>query len=192
MDLTMTDNAIPDYGDLLDGPTLEDLGDITNAVDAYLQAKVVAEEAEAEAKAKREIVRRFEEQLLPEALRNAGVEKIETASGYVVKIKSDVRASIPKAREDEAFAWLEKEGHGGLIKRNVVATFAMGEDERAKTLLGELSDQGYTAGSTRKVEPSSLRALMRRLVITDEPKPVPADLFGLYQYDKAEVKAPKK
>lgn len=184
-------NKLPDFSAYTDGPDKDQLLKITEAVDAYLDALAEAAKAEAEFKEKKKRVTRFEEHLIPEAMREAGVQEFTTTSGYKVKIKSDVRASIPKAREHEAFAWLEQHGHGGLIKRTLEVAFAMGEDEAAAQLQEELRERELSVGARKKVESSSLRALLRRLV-ADKGTPVPMDIFGASEYDKAEVKSPKQ
>ena len=184
-------DMVHDYSDYSDGPTVDQLGKITDAVDAYLDAQVDAAKAEAEYKERMKRVRHYEEHLIPEAMREAGMAEFTTTSGYKVKIKSDVRASIPKARESEAFRWLEGNGQGGLIKRTVEVAFAMGEDDKAQQLMEELQAQDMSVGARRKVESSSLRALLRRL-LADPANRVPMDIFGASTYDKAEVKSPKK
>lgn len=184
-------NKLPDFSAFQEGPTIDQLRQITEAVDAYLEAQADAAAAEAEFKARAALVRRYEEHLIPEAMREAGMQEFTTTAGYKVKIKSDVRASIPKAREHEAFAWLERHGHGGLIKRTLEIAFAMGEDEAAAELQEELRERELSVGARKKVESSSLRALLRRL-LSDKGQPVPMDIFGASEYDKAEVKSPKK
>lgn len=184
-------NKLPDFSKYQDGPDADQLLKITEAVDAYLEAQAEAAAAEAEFKEKKKRVMRFEEHLIPEAMREAGMQEFTTTAGYKVKIKSDVRASIPKARESEAFKWLEENGHGGLIKRTLEVAFAMGEDDAAQELQEELRERELSVGARKKVESSSLRALLRRM-LADKGKPVPMDIFGASEYDKAEVKSPKR
>lgn len=181
---------LPDFSAYAEGPSIDQIRTITECVNSYLDAQVEMAKAEADFKDKQKRVHHFEEHLIPEALRSAGVKEITTTSGYKVKIKSDVRASIPVAREDEAFRWLEQNGHGGLIKRTVEVAFAMGEDDKARDLMEQLRDQDLSVGNRKKVESSSLRALLRRL-LEDPGQKVPMDIFGASTYDKAEVKSPK-
>jgi hypothetical protein len=182
---------LPDYSQFQEEASVDQLRSITEAVDTYLELQVAAAKAEADFAEASKKVRHYEEHLIPEAMRVANLKEFTTSSGYKVKLKSDVRASIPVARQDEAFAWLEANGQGGLIKRTVEISFAMGEDEVAKELQDELRERELSVNARRKVEPSSLKALLRRLLEKPENK-VPMDIFGASEYDKAEVKSPKQ
>lgn len=182
---------LPDFSAYAEGPTKDQLLAITGMVDDYLDAQVDLAEAERIFKEKKKRVMRFEEHLIPEVMREAGMQEFTTTSGYKIKIKSDVRASIPKARESEAFKWLEANGHGGLIKRTVEIPFAMGEDDKAQELMDDLREREFSVGNKKKVESSSLRALLRRM-LADKGQAVPMDVFGASEYDKAEVRSPKK
>ena len=51
---------VHDYSDYSDGPTVDQLGKITDAVDAYLDAQVDAAKAEAEYKERMKRVRHYE------------------------------------------------------------------------------------------------------------------------------------
>lgn len=189
----MTDTpSLPDFGRHgQKSATFEQTKRISDAVDEYLDAVAAAAEAEAAFKEKKALVRRYEEHLIPEAMREAGVTETKLTSGYTVKIKSDVRASIPKAKEAEAFAWLESNGQGGMIKRTVEVPFAMGEEDRVRELMDDLQAREFSCGARKKVESSTLRSFVRRQ-LEDPANKFPMDLFGASTFDKADVKSPKK
>lgn len=187
----MSEKQLPDFSAFLEAPSKDAVLDLTSAIDQYLEAVEKAAAAEADFNEKKRAVVRYQEHLIPEAMHAAGMQEFTTSAGYKVKIKSDVRASIPVARQPEAFAWLEKNGHGGLIKRTVEVSFAMGQEEDAKKLEEELRNRELSVGSDRRVESSSLKALIRRL-LEDKKTQIPMDLLGASEYDKAEVASPKQ
>lgn len=186
-----TTPSLPDFGHHgQKTATFDQLKRISEAVDEYLDAVAAAAEAEAAFKEAKKLVVRYEEHLLPEAMREAGMLDFTTTSGYKVKIKSDVRASIPKAKEADAFRWLEENGQGGLIKRTVEVPFAMGEEERVEDLMNDLQEREFSCGARKKIESSTLRSFVRKQ-LEDPSNKFPMDLFGASTYDKADVKSPK-
>lgn len=56
---------------------------------------------------------------LPEAMENAGFEKMTIADVGTVYIRADLFASIPAAVKEEAWAWLVDNGHGDLISSTI-------------------------------------------------------------------------
>ena len=56
---------------------------------------------------------------LPEAMENAGFEKMTIADVGTVYIRADLYASIPAAVKEEAWAWLVDNGHGDLISSTI-------------------------------------------------------------------------
>ena len=56
---------------------------------------------------------------LPEAMENAGFEKMTIADVGTVYIRADLFASIPAAVKEEARAWLVDNGHGDLISTTI-------------------------------------------------------------------------
>lgn len=56
---------------------------------------------------------------LPEAMDNAGFEKMTIADVGTVYIRADLFASIPAAVKEEARAWLVDNGHGDLISTTI-------------------------------------------------------------------------
>lgn len=77
--------------------------------------------------------------ILPDLFAQAGTDKIGLPeAGVDINVKNYYKASIsaewPVEKQSEAFAWLESEGHGGLIRVTVSVSFGKGEIEKAKQL----------------------------------------------------------
>jgi hypothetical protein len=127
-----------------------------------------------------------EEQLLnrdiPELLAKMRLDECTTASGIQVKVKREIKASLPGHERVEArmgaLRWLIEHGHGGVIKNQVSVSLDRGEDTRADDLIVDLRAKGYDVEAKKDVHTSTLGALVRELVA--DGKIVPRDLFNLF------------
>lgn len=177
-----------DPRDLADvAPANEGLAQLSQlATDLYL-AEVRAAECAEVAKAANENVRRIAEGLIPELMAELGMEEFKTTSGISLSIKPSYRASILKARREEAYAWLDENGEGDMIKHSIVAGFARGQDESADELRERLEGEGFNVKDEEKIESSTLRAWVKRML--EEGKMIPMDLFGAAKVDIAKITA---
>lgn len=127
-----------------------------------------------------------EEQLLnkdiPELLGKMRLDACVTASGIEVKVKREIKVSLPGHDRVEArmgaFRWLVEHGHGGVIKNQVSIALDRGEDTRADELVVELRGKGFYVESKKDVHAQTLGALVRELVA--DGKIVPRDFFNLF------------
>lgn len=127
-----------------------------------------------------------EEQLLnrdiPELLAKMRLDECTTASGIQVKVKREIKASLPGHERVEArmgaFRWLVANGHGGVIKNQVSVSLDRGQDNRADELVVDLRAKGFEVEAKKDVHAGTLGALVRELVA--EGKIVPRDLFNLF------------
>jgi hypothetical protein len=138
-------------------------------------------------KEKEENYRKLTEQTIPEAMAEAGMRKFVMEDGSLVDIKPFYGASIPKARQAEAFDWLRKNGFDDIIKNTVSVRFGRNEDELCRRLLDLLGQQGYPAEQTEKIEPQTLKAWVKERV--EKGQPVDSELFGVYIGQKAIIKS---
>jgi hypothetical protein len=131
-------------------------------------------------------VKQAEEQLLnkdiPELLARMRLDDCTTASGIHVKVKREIKASLPGHERVEArmgaLRWLVDHGHGGVIKNQVSVALDRGDDARADELVVELRGKGYDVEAKKDVHASTLGALVRELVA--EGKIVPREFFNLF------------
>ena len=125
------------------------------------------------------------EQTIPNLMQQAGVSLIKLKDGSSVEIKPFYAARIPSSKVEEAFEWLRTNGHGDLIKNNVMLTFGRNQDNEAKSLVAELRDKGHNVKQAEKVEPMTLKAFVKEQI--QDGKNVPADLFGVYVASKTKI-----
>jgi hypothetical protein len=157
------DDAIPD--DAAIAKAFADLDRMTLAAERLTEQRKKAEE-------QLQKLKNAEEQLLnkdiPDLLARMRLEECTTASGVHVKVKREIRASLPGHDRVEArmgaFRWLIDNGHGGVIKNQVSVALDRGEDTRADELVVELRAKGFDVESKKDVHASTLSALIREVM----------------------------
>jgi hypothetical protein len=118
-------------------------------------------------------------------MHKAGVSLIKLKDGSAVEVKPFYGARIPLSKVDDAFTWLRENGHGDLIKNNVMLTFGRNQDNEAKSLVADLREKGHNVKQAEKVEPMTLKAFVKEQI--QDGKNVPADLFGVYVASKTKI-----
>ncbi len=177
-------DAIPD--DAAIAQAFTDLDRLTLAAERLTEQRKRAEDQLQKLKA-------AEEQLLnkdiPELLAKMRLDECTTASGVHVKVKREIKASLPGHDRVEArmgaLRWLVEHGHGGVIKNQVSVALDRGEDTRADELIVDLRSKGFDVEAKKDVHASTLGALVRELVA--DGKIVPRDLFNLFDMRLAKL-----
>jgi len=131
-------------------------------------------------------IKKAEEQLLnkdiPELLAKMRLDECVTASGVQVKVKREIKVSLPGHERVEArmgaLRWLVDHGHGGVIKNQVSVALDRGEDTRADDLIVKLRAEGFEVEAKKDVHAATLSALFRELVA--DGKIVPRDKFNYF------------
>lgn len=129
--------------------------------------------------------RAISERDLPELMDELGLTSFETKSGLKVNVAEKIRVSVPAAKRDAAYDWLEKHGHSALIKRQVSVAFNRDQNEDAQRLLDEIRPRFPDCKSERTVHPSTMRSFVISSI--NEGDEIPLDLFGVYRQRIAEV-----
>ncbi len=178
----MSDNAYLDYVQ----PTASggELSQLTQLAERQAAASALVLDLEAQLNKAREDLRDIAEREVPELMDQIGIDEFKTTSGLKIKIDETIRASIPKAKAHLAFAWLNANGHGAMIKRVVSVAFGRGEDDKADDLRGRLMDD-FEVDDKSSVHPSTLAAFVREKL--SEGEEVPLDLLGVHRQRVAKV-----
>lgn len=174
-----------DYGSDAD-PDTQEAARLFAEVDKMTLAAERLTEQRKKAEDQLQKIKQAEEQLLnkdiPELLGRMRLDDFTTASGIHVKVKREIKASLPGHDRVEArmgaLRWLVEEGHGGVIKNQVSVSLDRGEDSRADDLVVELRAKGFDVEAKKDVHASTLGALVRELVA--EGKIVPREYFNLF------------
>jgi len=126
---------------------------------------------------------------IPDLLTRMRLDNCTTTSGIQVKVKREIKASLPGHDRVEArmgaLRWLVEHGHGGVIKNHVSVELARGEDDRADALVVDLRGKGFAVESKKDVHAQTLGALVRELIA--EGTVVPGDLFNLFDMRSAKL-----
>ena len=138
-------------------------------------------------------LKQAEEQLLnkdiPELLGKMRLDDCTTASGIHVKVKREIKASLPGHERVEArmgaLRWLVEQGHGGVIKNQVSVALDRGDDSRANDLVVDLRAKGFDVEAKKDVNHMTLGALVRELMA--EGKIVPREFFNLFDMKIAKL-----
>ena len=163
--------------------SLDDMMKLARSLLAAEQAEQKAEQALKDAAA---LTRTIREETLPCAMQELGVEKLTLKNGAVLTLKPEVYCAIPKDSQDEAFAWLIKHKHGGLIKTEVSALFGKGQLKQANAMLKLLRKAKANPEWTRSVHAGTLKAFLREQI--EAKQPIPMSLFGARSVFEVTVK----
>ena len=124
-------------------------------------------------------------EVIPTMMTEMNVAKFSLEDGAGVEVKPVDGASIPKEREEEAFDWLRKNGLGDLIKNMVTVSFGRNEDNKAADFAVLAQGQGYQPSQKLKVEPMTLKALVRERL--ESGKELPTDLFNVFAGSRTKI-----
>jgi hypothetical protein len=142
---------------------------------------------EATLKDAKERLRNVAEQLLPDAMDEAGVAKFETSDGYKVTLKDDITASVPKDRMDEVTAELERRKAGDLLTSEVSVSLPRGTTAGTIRMIMEaVASTGFNPVRKQGVNTATLKAWLRSQIAANVA--VPLDLFGAHAFRKAVIK----
>ncbi len=145
----------------------------------------VAEEEEA-LETKKAYLRHVQEDLLPNAMAEAGMKSFTLDTGEKITVKDDIAASIPKENQLAAFSWLRSHGYGDIIKHTVAVDFGKEEDEHARKLLSFCQENAFPATDKESVHAMTLKAFLKERMAAGVD--IPLELFGAYPYSKAVIK----
>lgn len=149
---------------------------------------------------------RLTTQTLPDLMGSFGLSEFTLASGEEITIKPFINASIPsesaiekakspeekqalRDRMERAFAFLNANNGGAIIKSNLKAELGKGADKMAKAALAFLEGLGVPASITRGVHPGTLNAWIRERM--GKGLPVDMETLRVHTGKIAEIKRPK-
>ena len=145
------------------------------------------EDAEALLSEKQDGYKRLTEETLPEAFAELGLKSFTMDDGSKIEVKQFYSATISKARQAEAYAWLREHGYDDIIKNTVSVQFGRGEDEDAGRMIGVIRGNGWVPEQAEKIESQTLKAWVREMV--EQGVEFPTELFGAYVGMKAKIKS---
>ena len=124
-------------------------------------------------------------EVIPTMMTEMNISTMKLADGSAIEVKPVYGASIPIDKKEEAFNWLRENGLGDLIKNEVTVSFGRNEDNKAADYAVLAQGQGYQPTQKLKVEPMTLKALVRERV--EKGLDMPSDLFNMFAGNRTKI-----
>ena len=169
----------------------ESLGEVNNAKalsDQVTKLQSLEDEIDEQEKKLKELKRNQEllsGEVIPTMMTEMNISTLKLADGSAVEVKPVYGASIPAAKKEDAFNWLRKNGLGDLIKNEITVAFGRNEDNKAMAYANLAQGQGYEPIHKLKVEPMTLKALVRERV--EKGLDMPSDLFNVFAGNRTKI-----
>jgi hypothetical protein len=143
---------------------------------------VLKEEELKEIKRKSELL---SAEVIPTMMQEMNISTLKLSDGTSVEVKPIYGASIPVDKREGAYTWLRENGLGDLIKNEITVAFGRSEDNKAQQYAVLAQGQGYQPVQKLKVEPMTLKALVRERI--ENGLDMPSDLFNLFTSNRTKI-----
>ena len=129
---------------------------------------------------------RISGEVIPTMMSEMGLAELKLQDGSHLKVSTSYRATITEANKAAAFNWLRENGLGDIIKNEISVSFGRNEDNKAADYAELAKGQGLEPQQKLKVEPMTLKALVRERM--EAGKEMPTELFNIYVGNKTTIK----
>ena len=134
-------------------------------------------------------IERISGEVIPTMMSEMGLAELKLQDGSHLKVSTSYRATITEANKEAAFNWLRNNGLGDIIKNEISVSFGRNEDNKAATYAELAKGQGFQPTQKMKVEPMTLKALVRERI--EAGKDMPTEIFGIFSENKTTIKRNK-
>ncbi len=124
-------------------------------------------------------------ELIPTLLSEMGLSSLKLADGSAVEVKPYYAANISIKNREAAYNWLRSNGLGDIIKNEITVSFGRDEDNKATTYVNLARGQGYQPTQKLKVEPMTLKALVRERI--ENGHEMPPDIFNVFVGSRTKI-----
>ena len=128
-------------------------------------------------------------EVIPTMMSEMGLAELKLHDGSHLKVSTSYRATITEANKESAFNWLRNNGQGDIIKNEISVSFGRNEDNKAADYADLAKGQGFQPTQKMKVEPMTLKALVRERI--EAGKEMPTEIFGVFSENKTTIKRNK-
>ena len=128
-------------------------------------------------------------EVIPTMMSEMGLAELKLHDGSHLKVSTSYRATITEANKEMAFNWLRENGLGDIIKNEILVSFGRNEDNKAADYAELAKGQGFQPTQKMKVEPMTLKALVRERI--EAGKEMPTEIFGVFSENKTTIKRSK-
>ena len=149
-----------------------------------LEDEVKAEEQALKDKEKE--IERISGEVIPTLLSEMGLSSLKLADGSAVDVKPYYSANISIKNREAAYNWLRSNNLGDIIKNEITVSFGWDEDNKAAQYANLAKGQGFQPTQKLKVEPMTLKALVRERI--ENNLEMPMDIFNVFAGNRTTFK----
>jgi len=128
-------------------------------------------------------------EIIPTMMSEMGLSQIKLMDGSSVDVKPYYAANISLKNREAAYNWLRSNGLGDIIKNEITVSFGRNEDNKAAQYANLAKGQGFQPTQKLKVEPMTLKALVRERI--ENGKEMPTDIFNVFVGNRTTIKEKK-
>ena len=177
-------NFEDDQTEILD--KTDDIDKLANKIKEMQAIQKDIEQNEEYLKQRKKDLEQVAGEAIPTMLSEMGLSYLKLADGSSVEVKTNYSATITLANKEKAFNWLRENGLGDIIKNELTVSFGRNEDNKAAEYAELAKGQGYQPTQKLKVEPMTLKALVRERI--EAGKPLPTEIFNVFIGNKTTIK----
>ena len=164
----------------------ENIKSLANQVKSLKELEDELKADEESLKNKKKEIERISGEVIPTMLSEMGLSSLKLADGSAVEVKPYYAANISAINRDAAYGWLRSNGLGDIIKNDITVSFGRNEDNKAAQYANLARGQGFQPTQKLKVEPMTLKALVRER--TEAGKEMPTDIFNVFVGNRTTIK----
>ena len=165
---------------------IQSLADQVQRLESMQQQLEIQEDA---IKEKKKQIQHISGEVIPTMMSEMGLAELKLHDGSHLKVSTSYRATITEANREAAFNWLRSNGLGDIIKNEISVSFGRNEDNKAADYAELAKGQGFQPTQKMKVEPMTLKALVRERI--EAGKEMPTEIFGVFSENKTTIKRNK-
>ena len=165
---------------------IQSLADQVERLEGMQQQLEIQEDA---IKEKKKQIQYLSGEVIPTMMSEMGLAELKLHDGSHLKVSTSYRATITEANKEAAFNWLRENGLGDIIKNEISVSFGRNEDNKAADYAELAKGQGFQPTQKMKVEPMTLKALVRERI--EAGKEMPTEIFGVFSENKTTIKRNK-
>ena len=136
-------------------------------------------------KNKKKEIERISGEVIPTMLSEMGLVSLKLADGSAVDVKPYYTANISIVNREAAYGWLRSNGLGDIIKNDIIVSFGRNEDNKAAQYANLARGQGFEPTQKLKVEPMTLKALVRERI--EAGRDMPMDTFNVFVGNRTKI-----
>ena len=164
----------------------ENIQSLADQVERLQTLQREIEFAEDQLKQKKKNLEHVSGEVIPTMMSEMGLSHLKLMDGSSVEVKPNYSATITVANREAAFNWLRQNGLGDIIKNEISVSFGRNEDNKAADYAALATERGYQPTQKLKVEPMTLKALVRERI--EAGKEMPTEIFNIFIGNKTTIK----